>query len=94
MESFEYLHPLGCRVRDRVTGYTGIVDGVMECLNGCIRYSVQPAVKEDGTKQEGWWIDQGQIEFVDTGINMQKPVTKTKTGGPPTRTSKGRSENQ
>jgi hypothetical protein len=82
-ETVEFQYPLGSRVRDRLTNLVGIVDCRMECLNGCLRYSVQPQLEDptDTKIPNSWWIDEAQLELVDLGLN-HKPVNKNKTGGP------------
>jgi hypothetical protein len=39
---------LGDKVKDRVTGLTGIVIARTDWLNGCIRMTVQPQELKDG----------------------------------------------
>jgi hypothetical protein len=59
---------LGDRVKDRVTGFTGIV--VVRCvwLNGCVRLGIQAEKHEDdGTNPEPVHIDEAQAEVVDKG---------------------------
>lgn len=61
---------LGQKVRDVVTGFEGIADCRMEFLNGCVRVSVQPAMKpdkEDGRQyvQESKVFDEQQLEILE-----------------------------
>ena len=79
---------LGQRVRDVVTGFTGIAETRMEWLNGCVRISVQPPArisKEDGSQyvQESKSFDEEQLEILE-----EKPLklpghksTPRQTGG-------------
>lgn len=48
---------MGQKVRDELTGYTGIVTGRAEYLTGCERVLVQPTFCKDGDLVEGAWID-------------------------------------
>jgi hypothetical protein len=41
---------LGDRVKDRVSGFTGIVVAKTQYLNGCTRVTLQPAAIDDGAK--------------------------------------------
>lgn len=86
MANIPFKFDLGVRIKDRVTGMTGIVTGRNECLNGCLRYSIQPAAEKDkpATLPDSWWVDEGQCELIDKGIN-NKPVPLKRTGGPSTR---------
>jgi len=71
---------LGDKLKDRVTEYQGICDGRRQHLNGCIQYSIQGKFKGDELKA-GWWVDEGQIERVNKGLNKE-PVKTSTTGGP------------
>lgn len=72
--------PLGSRIRDKVTGLEGITTGRCEYPNGCVQYLIRPKIKDDGTVQDGHWIDDQQIEYIDAGITEE--VTPARTGGP------------
>jgi len=85
----EFKFENGVKVKDAVTGLTGIINGAVIWLNGCIQYSVQPRAKSGETKKPGsWWIDEEQLEAVRGGIlNKMKPKVK-QTGGPSTRSDR------
>ncbi len=69
---------LGCTARDTITGFEGIVIGVTEWLNGCVRYGIQPQELKDGKIIEANWFDSEQIELVKkTKKKAAKPA-----GGP------------
>lgn len=82
-QTVTFKFALGIKARDRVTGVEGILDSRSEWLNGCLRYSLQPQAKEASPDKipESYWLDEGQLEKVDDGLNT-KPVKKTRTGGP------------
>jgi len=86
-EEVSFKYKLGAKVKDRVSGYKGIIDGRKQLLNGCLQYSVQAAVIEKGELVSGWWIDEAQLELIGKGLNA-KPVKKSKTGGPMTRVTR------
>jgi hypothetical protein len=76
---------LGDRVRDRVSGFTGIVTTRTEHLNGCRQYGINaPINSETGAMVDGYNIDGEQLELVDEGLN-DKPIVKKQTGGAVTR---------
>jgi hypothetical protein len=78
-EKVTFKYALGARARDRVSQLTGIIDARCQWLNGCLRYSVQPAMKEGADKiPDGMWVDEAQLEIVDDGINIEVK----KNGGP------------
>jgi len=52
-----FLDLLGRRVRDRVTGYEGIVESVSWDLYGCIQAVVRPPVDDKGAMPDAKWLD-------------------------------------
>jgi hypothetical protein len=78
----EWKFELGDRVRDRVSGFKGIVTSRTEYLNGCQQYGIDPpADSVTGKMNEGYRIDGQQLELVDKGLNQTEPVKKRSTGG-------------
>ena len=69
---------LGDKVKDYVTGFTGVVVGRTEWLNGCIRYAVQPTTLKDGAPQDVQHIDEQQILIVKP---KTKKTVQKRTGG-------------
>lgn len=61
---------LGDRVKDRITGYTGIAHCMTKWINGCIRFAVQPEqLDKDGKVVEDRYFDEGQLEIVQKGVH-------------------------
>jgi hypothetical protein len=75
----EFKFDQGIRLKDRVTGFVGIVDQRLEMLNGCLRYSITGTTNEKGEYQ-GYYVDEAQLEYVDEGL-QKNPIEKNKTGG-------------
>lgn len=79
---------LGDRVRDRVTGFRGIVVCMSTWLNGCVRCGVQAErVTEDGTLPDTQWIDEPQLEVIASGavfcdVDAGSPLRRAAVGGP------------
>jgi hypothetical protein len=69
---------LGSRVRDKITGFEGIVMGRTEYYNGCIQYGVQPLDLKDGRPQKYEWIDEAQLVVVDAAPDYEASLV----GGP------------
>ena len=72
------------RVKCNVTGFTGVVTGYCEYLNGCEQFCVKPTTLKKGEMQDGQWFDKGQLDLV-----LGKPTTLgeleknlERTGGP------------
>ena len=55
---------LGVRVRDLITGFSGIVTGVCSYISGCHQALVVPPVDKDGKMVDGLWFDIQRLEVV------------------------------
>lgn len=64
----------GKKYKDKNTGLVGIATAIAKHQYGCIRVSLQPPAKEDGTVPDNQWFDEEGIEGVE-------PVERA-TGGP------------
>lgn len=69
----------GDEVKDRVTGFKGIVVAMTTWLNGCVRITVQPPAKKDGTLPPTETFDSEQIQVVHAGRVSPAP---SPLGGP------------
>ena len=73
---------LGDKVKDTLTGFTGIVETKVECLNGCIRYGlVESEVNGKKNEMRTLEVDSQQVKKVDDGINKTEEIKKTGAGG-------------
>jgi len=69
---------LGSKVRDPITGLTGIAVVRSEWLWGCVRIGIQPNEIKDGKPVEETWFDENRLEVV-----VKEKGEKSKlTGGP------------
>jgi hypothetical protein len=68
---------LGDRVKDLVTGFTGVVTARCEYINGCVQFGVSPPC-ENGKMQETQYIDYKRLKI--RGKRTILPVEDT--GGP------------
>jgi len=68
---------LGQKVKDKITGFEGIVVARCEYLNGCIQYQVKPKVNEKNESSKEQWIDDQQLEVISDGIL----IPQNDTGG-------------
>ncbi len=75
---------LGDIVKDKVTGFKGVVVGVTNWLYGCARAIVQPeGVNKDGKTYDNQSFDVPQLEVVKKAKVIVAPIPKNeKTGGP------------
>ncbi len=56
---------LGSTVRDRITGFSGVVTGVVMYLTGCEQVLVAPPSK-DGEFKDAHWFDLQRVEVDQT----------------------------
>lgn len=72
----KHLHWLGWRVKDKVSGFTGVCETIGIDLYGCIQGIVGPPVvtDKDGVqkKETGHWFDLTRLEKVGTEPVMQR----------------------
>ena len=73
----QHLHLLGWSVKDRVTGFTGVVTHVGVDLFGCVQAIVHPAVvrEKNGVQkcEDSKWFDVARLDKVGRSPVM-KPV--------------------
>lgn len=74
------LIKLGTKVRDKVTGFEGIVTSRTEFLYGCIRIGVTPKMDKDGKLGDIQHFDEPQVEEIS---NEEKISTGNRTTGGP-----------
>ncbi len=71
---------LGDKVKDTITGFTGIVIAKVEWLNGCRRYTVQRIGLNNGVPSDSQGFDEIQLKVIaKNAVPVTKPVD---TGGP------------
>ncbi|MCJ7543672.1 MAG: hypothetical protein MUP47_03740 [Phycisphaerae bacterium] len=68
---------LGSRVRDTITGFTGIAVGRTEWMWGYVRYAVEPKGLRDGKPVDAQWFDEPRLVVL-----AAKRVPSRPTGGP------------
>lgn len=75
----KYLDWLGYEVRDRVTGFAGVVDSICLDLYGCVMASVLPKHRDDDKERRaGQWIDVKRLE--KTGPRVMEPPNFAEPG--------------
>jgi hypothetical protein len=73
--------PLGSLARDIVTGFTGVIIGKTQWLNGCNRVTIQPRELKDGKPIESHCFDIEQIEIL--GPAIPEPIAESAGPGGP-----------
>jgi hypothetical protein len=56
---------LGCRVRDRISGFEGIASGRADYLTGCTQYAVAAKGLHEGKPVAWQWFDELRLEVVE-----------------------------
>lgn len=68
---------LGSKVRDIVTGFTGVTTARTEYITGCVQYSVVPkGQNSDGTLKESYWFDEIRLKVLAKPEISITPVEK------------------
>jgi len=69
---------LGDRVKDRISGFTGIAYSKYEWLNKCKRIDILPETfDKDGKVQDSIAFDDVQVELVEAGVVVVSPNVST-----------------
>ena len=69
---------LGSKLRDTITGFTGIATAKVKYINGCVQYCLTPKAKDNDVRPNGEYFDVQTLEIVDDGVTFEEK----KTGGP------------
>lgn len=69
---------LRAKVKDQITGLEGTVVARTEWLNGCWRYTLQPALDKDGKMPDTLGFDELQLTLVEETAH----IPSKNTGGP------------
>lgn len=73
---------LGMEVRDRVTGFQGIITSRTTYLNACDRLAISPRVDKEGKLPETEVFDEPDLIFVSNGIYVPPAPKPKRNGGP------------
>ena len=61
----------GLEAKDKVTGFKGIITAVSLYMYGCAQYCITPPIGADGKTGNNEWFDDGRIEIIGPGINVE-----------------------
>lgn len=59
----DHLDLLGICVKDRVTGFTGVVTSITFDLYGCIQGLVHPGLDKEGKPLDQCWFDMNRLQI-------------------------------
>ncbi len=68
---------LGDKVKDLVTGFTGVVVSRIEYINGCVQFGIVPKADKD-KMHDCQYVDWQRLQSVGTAISLPSQ----ETGGP------------
>ena len=68
----QHMNLLGMQVKDRVTGFSGIVTGICFDLYGCIQATVHPGIV-DGKLGDQLWFDVARLKVINDAPVMDPP---------------------
>ncbi len=74
---------LGSKVKDRITGFEGIVTGLAFYLTGCCHAGIQPQGLKDGKTIDLEWFDTSKLEIIDPESIMEKAKEDGPSGPEP-----------
>lgn len=69
--------PFGSLVRDKITGFEGVIVYRVEHMNNCVRYGVQPMVDKDGKLPESKVLEGPNLEITAPAKEDLSPTIKT-----------------
>ena len=74
----KHLSCLGYKAKDKVTGFSGVVDSVCFDLYGCIQVSLKPPVNAKGEVLNGYWFDINRIKILSKSPVVKAPNFKAR----------------
>jgi len=69
---------LGCKARDKITGFEGIVVARIKYLFGCTQYAIMPKWIEGQKTEDSEYFDVGRLEVIGEGISKEDVQAKEK----------------
>jgi len=69
----EHVSLLGQTVKDKVTGFKGVVTSISFDLYGCIQAVVMPPTGENSKQEDGRWYDVARLTITSSERAMPVP---------------------
>lgn len=89
MHSKSFVFAIGDKLRDVVTGFTGVVTARGDFITGCNQYGLCPAPKNKHDVPKAEWFDENRLTLVKAAAvklprtaATARPNTATVKGGP------------
>jgi hypothetical protein len=77
----QHLALLGHKVRDRVTGFEGVVTSITFDLYGCVQGLVSPVMNKQGEIADSRWFDTKRLQVRSSSPVMTAPTFDAIPGG-------------
>lgn len=73
----KFKFDLGERVKDVVTGFSGVIMGRSDFLTGCNQYGITPTkLNKDGKRADWEYFDENRLVKIGKGIKLPTPKDK------------------
>ena len=80
MTTKEYKFSNGDKVKEIVTGFTGVITGPCHYITGCNTYLVVAKVKDEFSTAKTNWYDEGRLGLIQEETVKSKEVKAEKNG--------------
>ena len=70
----------GQTVKEKITGFKGVITGTAYYITGCNQYLIVPKCQPDGKVAEGTWYDEGRL-VLQKGENWEEKDVEAKENG-------------
>ena len=78
----------GDRVKDPISGFSGIVTCRLDYLNGCTRIAVSPETLHEGKVIDPQYFDEPQLIMLEAGVHKGVHETGGDQPAPPSRNAR------
>ena len=69
----EHIDLLGCKAKDVVTGFKGVISSISFDLYGCVQAILTPPVNKNGEAGDGLWYDVARLNITSRKSVMPAP---------------------
>ena len=76
----EFRFQNGDEVKEKITGFSGIVTGTCFYLTGCNQYLVTCKPKDEFSEPKAIWYDEGRLELITASKFKQEDVSSDELG--------------
>ena len=87
-KDFEFEN--GQKVREKITGFEGIITGTCFYLTGCNQYLVTAKVADMSKEPVAMWYDEGRLELMTDEVVVKSEEVIGKDNGPDRVPTQGR----